>query len=334
MNGDGPNTFPSVLKVAQLNAENLFLFLDEPSKRDWRKMTEKEWQKLSHASVPNKSLTKTLWLADTLREIDADIVFISEVGGLESLDNYARLFLDEKYTAHLIEGNSDRGIDVGFLVRSGFGYAVELKSHKDRPLDFRYAHEELSATPRTHYFSRDCAELRITKPGDPTPRLICLGVHLKSKLDPDGVDPEGRTRREAELKTLVQIYREIRAKSPSVPVIIGGDFNGAAARAHLAPEFQELASTDLESAADIAGLSGESASTQIQFNRLGHIQHLQIDYIFLSPEAKAALIPNSVQIFRYRSDLNVPLPLPSTLDQRLHLPSDHYPVIAAFSGLL
>ncbi len=329
MLGVRPNTF----RIAQLNAENLFLFLDEPTERDWRKVSEKEWQKLSKASVPNKSLIKTLWLADSLLAIDADIVFLSEVGGEESIRNFATHFLKGAYTPHLIEGNSDRGIDIGYLVKKDFPYKVELKSYKNYPLKFNYPHED-EATRRTHYFSRDCAELRVFKDGSTEPALVCLSVHLKSKLDPEGIDPEGKDRRTAELNALVEIYREIRSRPNPPPVIVAGDFNGCARRANLAPEFAALTTTDLESMQDILERDGQEAATQLQFNRSAQIQWLQIDYIFMSPEVKANLIPNGCEVFRYRSELNVALPLPTTLDQRLHLPSDHYPVVATFTNFL
>lgn len=329
MGGVRPNTF----RIAQLNAENLFLFLDEPVDRDWRKISEKEWQKLSSASVPNKGLVKTLWLADTIEAIDADIVFLSEVGGLESIHNFAKFFLKGNYVAHLIEGNSDRGIDIGYLVKKDFPYRVKLHSYKNYPLKFRYPHEDPSSA-RTHYFSRDCAELRIYAEGSTTPALVCLQVHLKSKLDPDGIDPEGKDRRTAELNALVEIYKEIRSGANPPPVIVAGDFNGCARRSVLAPEFQALTTTDLESMQDILQRDGPEAATQLQFNRSNQIQWLQIDYIFMSSELKSYLIPNGCEVFRYRSELNVALPLPTTLDQRLHLPSDHYPVVATFTNFL
>lgn len=327
MSGVRPNTF----KIAQLNAENLFLFLDEAKERDWRSLSEKEWQKLSNASVPNKSLVKTLWLAESLLEINADLVFISEVGGIESLSHFAKFFLGDRYIPHLIEGNSDRGIDVGFLIRRDFPLNAELRTHKDRALDFHYPHED---PPKTHYFSRDCAELRLYRPGETTPALIALSVHLKSKLDPEGIDPEGRDRREAELKLLVEIYKELRLEfSPPIPIIVAGDFNGCARRSNLAPEFQSLTTTDLESVADILDRDDEASATQLQFNRSQQIQCLQIDYIFISPELKGVLNHEESGVFRYRSELKLPLPLPTTLDQRLHLPSDHYPVFATFKNI-
>jgi endonuclease/exonuclease/phosphatase family metal-dependent hydrolase len=333
------NTF----KVVQLNAENLFLFLNDTTDRDWRRMSEKDWQKMSTATVPNKSLVKTLWLADSLLDMDADIVCINEVGGQESLSNFAKLFLKGRYVPHLVEGNSDRGIDVGFLVHKDFLARTELRTHKDRPLDFLYPHEretnmyfeglEPDRALKTHYFSRDCAELRLYREGSDRPALIVLSVHLKSKLDPDGIDPEGRQRREAELKTLIKIYRELRAEfSPAVPIVVSGDFNGCAKKSALAEEFAELANTDLESVLDIAGVDGDAAATQLQFHRGGGVSCLQIDFIFISPELKPEL--ERAEVFRYLSDLKVPLPIPKTLDQRTYLPSDHYPVVATFKNFL
>jgi endonuclease/exonuclease/phosphatase family metal-dependent hydrolase len=333
------NTF----KVVQLNAENLFLFLNDTTDRDWTKVNEKDWQKMSSATVPNKSLVKTLWLAESIKDMDADIVCMNEVGGIESLSNFAKLFLKGTYLPYLLEGNSDRGIDVGFLVHKDFAHKVELRTHKDRPLDFLYPHERESNLyfeglephrfVKTHYFSRDCAELRVFKDGETVPALILLSVHLKSKLDPEGIDPQGKQRREAEAKTLFKIYRELRAEfSPAAKIIVAGDFNGSAKREARAEEFQDLASTDLESVIDLSGLANEDCATQLQFQRGGGVHAMQIDFIFICPELKADLL--AAEVFRYRSDLKVALPIPKTLDQRTYLPSDHYPVVATFKNFL
>ena len=337
------------MKVAQINAENLFLFLDEVPAAGFQNLSERDWQKLSHASVPNKSLVKTRWLAETLLEINADIVGVNEVGGLESLTNFARYFLRDQYQAYLIEGNSDRGIDVGYLVKRQFARdhnaTFELRSHKDRPLNFLYPHEQqsnayfASVAPekvvKTHYFSRDCAELRLFRPGQTSPALVFLLVHLKSKLDPEGIDPQGKTRRAAEARVLAEIYREIRNESnPPPPVLVAGDFNGFARPEKSAEEFAEFARSDLKSVVSVAGHADEKAATQILFSRTSGMQCLEIDFIFMSPELESYLVKDEVEVFRYRSDLNVVLALPQTLDQRLALPSDHYPVVAVFKNLV
>src|SRR6185312_11675748 len=128
-----------------------------------------------------------------------------------------------------------------------------------------------------------------------------------------------------------QIYGEVRAEfDPKVPVLVAGDFNGCARRDRLSAEFAQLATTDLENVIEIVGHDGEQAATQVQFNRSGQIQCLQIDFIFVSPELKSRLLAEGVEIFRYRSDLSVTLPLPKSMDQRMYMPSDHYPVVAVF----
>ena len=322
---------PTTFKIVQLNAENLFLFLDADSDLDWRTLSEKDWQKLSRATVANKPLIKTLWLADSLLHINADIICMNEVGGEESLSNFAKLFLKGRYRPHLIEGNSDRGIDIGFLVRDDFAAKVELRTHKHRPLKFSYPHEP----GKTHYFSRDCAELRVHGRDPARPDLIALLVHLKSKLDPEGIDPGGRDRRQAEARLLTDIYTEVRGEfTPPVPVIVCGDFNGSAGRKALGEEVAEFAKTDLESVLEIAGVDGELAATQMQFSRGSGVQGMQIDFIFVSPELHQHLIHDQVGVYRYLSDLRVPLPLPKTLEQRTYLPSDHYPVVATFRNFI
>lgn len=338
MSGVRPNTF----KVVQLNAENLFLYLDNKSTRDWRQLSEKEWQKLSNATVANKSLSKTLWLADSLLHIDADLICLNEVGGLESLENFNRLFLNDRYTPYLIEGNSDRGIDVGYLLRKGLPLRAQIHTHKDRPLGFLYPHEtqthlfqQDAPAIKSHYFSRDCSELRLFGENPERPAAVFLLVHLKSKLDPEGIDPQGRDRRRAEFNTLMEIYSEALARhTPPTPVILVGDFNGCARRDFLSEEFAELLKTDLQCVLESSGLKGSDAATQLQFNRGGGVTYVHIDFILIPTDLKSKLLTNETHVYRYLSDLRVPLALPTTLDQRLQMPSDHYPVVATFQNLL
>src|ERR1700733_2249543 len=97
-----PDRLPNTLRVAQINAENLFLFFDQELPANWKLLSEKEWQKLSQASVSNKPLKKALWLAESLQEIDADFILVNEVGGEESLGNFNRYFLNDRYRPYLM----------------------------------------------------------------------------------------------------------------------------------------------------------------------------------------------------------------------------------------
>lgn len=329
-----------VMRIVQLNAENLFLYMDHWSGQNLAKMSEKQWQKLSASTVLNKPLLKVQKLAKAVLDIDPDILMLNEVGGLESLENFSKYFLNDLYKAYLIEGNSDRGIDVGYLIKRSLPYRYLLNSHKSRPLDFLYPHEETSnsyfqkVNPakviQSHYFSRDVAELRVHLPENDQPVLIILLTHLKSKLDPDGIDPQGRERRAAELNTLLDIYNEIEQEfDGKVPIAVAGDFNGLASRVACEPEMEIIYErTDLEAIFDILERPQTERATQIQIPRGGLAILNEIDYIFVSPSLRTHLVPEECYVYRFKSELGVELPLPKSLPEKLLLPSDHYPVVA------
>jgi len=144
---------------------------------------------------------------------------LNEVGGTESIEYFNSLFLDSKYEAHLIEGNSDRGIDVGYLVRKDLPFEAKIYSHKDRQIDLKYNHDPKDVK---YFMSRDVAELQLLV--NDKPEYIFLLTHLKSKLDPEGIDKEGIIRRTAEAKLLTDIYLEREQDMPDTPVFVCGDF--------------------------------------------------------------------------------------------------------------
>src|SRR5690606_24436372 len=144
------------------NVENLFVFMDRFNDQDLRQLPEKTWQSLSTSITQNKPLQKLWALARCIEEMNPDILCLNEVGGLESLENFNKHFLESRYESHLVEGNSHRGIDVGYLIKKDHAFKPLLISHKNRPIDFLYPHEtEGPGKSKSHYFSRDVAELRL-----------------------------------------------------------------------------------------------------------------------------------------------------------------------------
>lgn len=332
-----PHPLPQSLRLAQYNVENLFLYLDSYAGQDLGQLTELEWQKLSSSSTGNKPLYKTKASAEAILDLDPDVLMLNEVGGRESLLNFNRLFLKDRYIPHIIEGNSDRGIDVAYLTKATLPFKFLLISHKNRPIDFLYPHEisDISAREnKSHFFSRDVAELRMFVPGSHSPCLVILLTHLKSKLDPDGIDPEGRARREAELKTLVKVYNDVhRELEFKVPIVVAGDFNGEAGTVRTEPEFSALhEQTDLKDVFDLAGLADGERYTQMQFPRHGTPRGLHLDYIFLSSHLHKAVVQEQTGVYLYKSDLKVILPYPKSLDQRTTLASDHYPIFCTIKN--
>ena len=269
---------------------------------------------------------------------------MAEVGGLESLSNFNRLFLQEKYSPVLVEGNSNRNIDVGYLVRKNMGFYFDLVSNKNRPIQFLYPHErdlvasgrgEQFKIPASHKFSRDVAELHLFTRDREKPFMVLLLTHLKSRLDPEGIDPNGLERRQAELQALISIYNEAETRTRGkIPLLVAGDFNGNASKKNTDPEFKTLyEKTQLLDVCELANLSQEERATYYQVGRHSHVEGRQIDYCFLSPAASPLLETESVKIFRYKDHLGQIMDPPTTLDAKALLPSDHYPLIFSLKNV-
>ena len=101
------------LRLAQFNVENLFVYMDRYKGQDLRTINNQDWQAMSSSTTPNKPIDKAWAIARTIKDLDADVVMLNEVGGEESIKNFCNYFLDNAYVPYLIEGNSHRGIDVG-----------------------------------------------------------------------------------------------------------------------------------------------------------------------------------------------------------------------------
>jgi endonuclease/exonuclease/phosphatase family metal-dependent hydrolase len=323
------------LKFCQINAENLFLLIDQELPVNFLNFDETQWQKLSTSVYSNKPLKHLIKLADALKDIDADIFMLNEVGGYESLKNFNDSFLNNRYTPILTEGNSDRNIDVGFLIKKELPFYFDLFSHKNKELNLKYNHELITTQNKMIYkFSRDCAELRLFKNDVQNPFIIILLTHLKSPLDPDRVDSSGFLRRSAELKACLEIYDSLQKQFPQCGFIVAGDFNGQASSIKTDPEFLGIyESTDLKDILDLAGLPENDRHTFIQVKSGLRAEGRQIDYCFLSKNLQNKLNLKLSQVYLYKDQFGSPLKKPETMNQKQELPSDHYPLIFTLENI-
>ncbi len=304
----------SLFKVLVLNAENLFIFLERWDGRPMEEMTEPLWQLANPNLLDNKPLAKTRDLAATILRIDPDLVLLTEVGGHESLENFNRHFLASRWTPYLLESNSDRGIDMGYLLKSP--WRGSLTSFRDHRLKH----------PRYTHFSRDVLALKIELEGKVF--FHSLLVHLKSKLDKNREDFEGRTRRALEVQGLCEIIQSFPADTP---LFLGGDFNGDARLTSTEPEFLPLyQQARLIDAAELSELPVEERYSYVHFRAGAQRLVQQLDYLFLNSASQKMLLPHSVIFPRYVSHLGHALPIPAELSQKRQLPSDHFPLYAEF----
>lgn len=316
------------LKFCLLNAENLFLLFDKSLTKEDLKLDEVQWQKLSNSVYPNKPLAKCKELGKIIQDLNPDIIMLCEVGGLESLKNFNTLFLNQEYSTALIEGNSDRNIDVGFLVKKALPFYFDLATNKNRSINFLYHHEKNLKTPPDNKLSRDCAELKLFKKDLDKPFLNILLTHLKSRLDPEKKDPYGFERRSAEMKTVIEIEQEIEKKYPQVPLILAGDLNGNASRHNTEEEFKEIyAKTQLEDILELAQYPVEKRASFYQVRSNAKTEGKQIDFCFLTPLTASYLEKSSACVYRYKDDYGFEKDIPTSLDKKFELPSDHYPLV-------
>lgn len=328
------------IKLGLYNLENLFLLFDHPIPENFKTLSEANWQKLSSSIYDNKPLAKCLQIAKIIEDKNPDILMFCEVGGFESLKNFNTLFLQEKYSPVLVEGNSNRNIDVGYLIKKEQPYFFNFASNRKRPLHFLYPHEITSQNhgfkikAASQFFSRDCAELHLFKSTPDKPFLILLLTHLKSRLDPERIDPGGAERRAAELKAVVSIYKELEAQHPKTPILVCGDLNGFAGKPNTDAEFLPLYDqTDLQDVFEVAGLSTDKRTTFCQIKNGGKTEGKQIDYCFIPKTIWNNLKISDCHVHFYTDHLGLPMDPPTTMEMKSNLPSDHYPVFFTLENL-
>jgi endonuclease/exonuclease/phosphatase family metal-dependent hydrolase len=306
------------LKVMVLNAQDLFLFMDKHNHETTpvTELTEIKWQLMSSSLFSNKSKEKCQMLGQTIMDAQADIVMMTEVGGPESLANFAKFVLNDEYLSLSLPSNSDRGIDLGYLIKKSLAYKVDIHSHIDFPLPLP-----------AKRFSRDVLRLDLKEDGEM--KMILLLVHIKSKLDLKKADFEGRSRRVLEVKGLIDIYQDLSSRYPDVPILVGGDMNGHAGEKDTEEEFKPIYDlTNLKDIAFLANIPEEDRFSYIYFTRGGNRFVQQIDYLFISEKFAHLLEPLECCFPRYKNLLGAPLPVPKRMEQKNILPSDHYPFLA------
>jgi endonuclease/exonuclease/phosphatase family metal-dependent hydrolase len=150
--------------------------------------------------------------ARVLREVDADVIVVIEADDRISLCRFNEQVLKAVGGRHyehimLIDGNDERGIDVGLLTRSVAKIDL-VRSHVD------------DRDGNGTIFSRDCPEFHLTTvAGEP---LVILANHLKSKGY--GTPAQSNARRETQARRVREIYDGLRAEGVD-NVIIAGDLN-------------------------------------------------------------------------------------------------------------
>jgi endonuclease/exonuclease/phosphatase family metal-dependent hydrolase len=256
------------------------------------------WVELKREAVNEVSTQMT---ARVIADVNADVLAVIEAEDRVALMRFDEQLLrpqDARYDQiMLIDGNDERGIDVGIMTRQP--YAIQsIVSHVDDTLN------------NQRIFSRDCPEYSI---GVGNETILILVNHLKSKGY--GSSESSNARRLAQAQRVRDIYDQRRAEGIDLIAIIG-DFNDTPASARLAP----LMSADLR---DIATLQ-----TYVDDGRPGTYANgtasNKIDYILLSPALRARAAGAGILRMGVWGGVNGTLfPHYPEITQAVHAASDH-----------
>jgi endonuclease/exonuclease/phosphatase family metal-dependent hydrolase len=203
--------------------------------------------------------------ARVMSDIDADILGVIEAEhrpGLAVFNAKIITAIGGNPFRHimLIDGNDDRGIDVGIMTRAGFPIGT-LRSH----VDDRLPNGET-------VFSRDCPEFCVTTPANN--RIIVLVNHFKSKGY--GSKAASDARRKAQAERVREIFNGLIAEGEEFVAVVG-DLNDTPDSPPLQPLIanSELKDVFLHPAFDNGGFPGT-------FGLCNAVN--KIDYLLLSPK--------------------------------------------------
>lgn len=287
--------------------------MDKYNGEDLETLHPPKWQLFTSSFFPNKALKQLYELKEMILELDPDILFLTEVGGPESLENFNHYFLEDRYKIYCEPSNSDRGIDLGYMVKKDFKYKVEIKNHVKPKLE------------NGNKFSRGVMELKLSfNDSFVYVNFLC---HLKSKLNLKRVDFEGRGQRAAEINYLKELYKKTSKKYDKIPISISGDFNGVIYKDETEEEFLPLlSSTNLKDVFELLDKPIDMRMSYCYFNRQGTRYPMQLDYFMLDEKFKN-LVDQETTLLGFNPPYTNTFSLPASMKEKRELPSDHFPLL-------
>ena len=263
------------------------------------------WLELKTEAVNELATRMT---AKVIGEVNADVLAVIEAEDRVALRHFHDQLLKPGGITYrgimLIDGNDERGIDVGLFTKQGFEVQT-IVSHVDDAKDGKTI------------FSRDCAEYLVQV--SPTKRLLLLVNHFKSKGF--GSPAESNARRKAQAQRVKEIYDQRRAEGVDLIAVVG-DLNDTPGSDPLKPL---IANTNLKDIFEHPefddggrpGTFGNSTASN------------KIDYLLLSPELFARVTAGHVFRKGIWGGVNGTLfPHFDEMTAAIHAASDHAAIVA------
>lgn len=271
------------------------------------------WVELRTAPVNEKAILHT---GMVIRDVDADILAVIEAEDRVSLKMFSDLILRQvdgiPYDkVMVIDGNDERGIDVGLLTKKGYDIAL-MQSHI----------HDLNDEGRPIY-SRDCPEYQVIT--DTNESIWILPNHFKSKYG--GNDPSSQNRRKKQAEHTAAIYNRLKAEGNQL-IIILGDLNDTPDSNPLHPLLRD---TDLRDVSehptfDTGEYKGKPGTGDRGIGTFGlGNDNDKIDYLLLSPALFARVTASG--LFRkgaWPGKNPKRWSVYPTLTREVHIASDHH----------
>jgi endonuclease/exonuclease/phosphatase family metal-dependent hydrolase len=233
---------------------------------DWVGSLELEREAVNELAMRNTARVIIDVEPDVLGVVEAESrpalnVFVNDVVGAIGENPFRHVML--------IDGNDNRGIDVGLIARRGFPIGA-MRSHVDDLLP-----------NGENVFSRDCPEFTVTTPSGK--EIIVMVNHFKSKGY--GSQETSNKRRKAQAKRVQKIYKQRIAEGHDLIAVVG-DLNDTPASAQLKPLVTGTLKDVFEHPQfDNGGYPGSFGNCSAAN---------KIDYIFLSPKLFAKVTQGGI----------------------------------------
>ncbi len=281
------------------------------------------WAELKTAPVDEIAVMNT---GRVIRDVDADILAVVEAENRVALRQFTEFVfekvkdeIDEAIRPYteimLIDGNDDRGIDVGLMTKEGFDIGLMQSHIHDLKPDGK------------PIFSRDCPEYAVTTPAGEL--IWVIPNHFKSKFG--GNDTASVAKREAQATRVAEIYQRLRDDDCDNVVILG-DLNDTPDSAPLQPL---LAETDLRDVSelglfDTGEFKGREGTNERGIGTFGlGNDGDKIDYLLLSPALFDRV--TAAGLFRKGAWPGSRPPrwtVYEELEEKVHVASDHHVIWA------
>lgn len=264
------------------------------------------WVELTRERTDELAMTHA---AQVIRDVDADIMGVIEAENRIALKRFgdAGVVTAAKKPRYphvmVIDGNDDRGIDVGILTKKAFP-VTKIVSHVD----------DLDGTFRV--FGRDCPEYTVQLPSGSS--LTVLVNHLKSKGY--GKPRENNATRLRQAGRIAEIVQRLLAEGEQNVAVVG-DLNDTPSSMPLAPLFAAGVRDVSEHPAFVAdgraGTYGNGSASQ------------KIDYVLLSPALFDKVVGGAVFRMGVWGGVHGTLfPHYPTMTAAVHAASDHAAIYA------